>query len=106
MYRGKIIALGAPAVLKKQLRTHALMNLVSSDPLESMRALEHEEGILDVAVFGAGLHVTVEEPESADARIRRALAERGVSVRKLEVIPPSMEDVFVAVIEEEERKTS
>ena len=29
---------------------------------------------------------------------------RGIRVQRLEVIPPSMEDVFVAMIEQEERK--
>lgn len=106
MYRGKIIALGTPPDLKEQLQSHALMNLVSSDPLESMKALEGQEGILDVAVFGGGLHVTVQDTESAGLRIRQELASRGIGVRRLEPIQPSMEDVFVAVIEEEERRSS
>jgi len=105
MYRGKIIALGTPPALKKQLQSHALMNLDSSDPLESMKTLEKQEGVLDVAVFGGGLHVTVQDPETAGPHIRQALAGRGIRIRRLESIQPSMEDVFVAVIEEEERKS-
>jgi len=104
MYRGKIIALGPPASLKETLRFHNLMDLDSSDPLGSMKALEGEEGILEVAVFGGGLHVTVQDPGVAASRIRHALERRGIHIRRLEVIQPSMEDVFVAMIEEEERK--
>ncbi len=104
MYRGKIIALGTPPDLKERLQSHALMSLDSSDPLESMKALEAQEGILDVAVFGGGLHVSVQDPEAAHSRIRNALRERGITIKRLELIQPSMEDVFVAVIEEEERK--
>jgi len=40
----------------------------------------------------------------AASRIRHALERRGIHIRRLEVIQPSMEDVFVAMIEEEERK--
>jgi ABC-2 type transport system ATP-binding protein len=105
MYRGKIIALGTPPALKKQLQSHALMNLDSSDPLESMKTLEKQEGVLGVAVFGGGLHVTVQNPETAGPHIRQALTDRGIRIRRLESIQPSMEDVFVAVIEEEERKS-
>jgi ABC-2 type transport system ATP-binding protein len=105
MYRGKIIALGTPAALKKQLQSHALMNLDSSDPLESMKTLEKQDGVLDVAVFGGGLHVTVQNPETVGPHIRQALANRGITIRRLESIQPSMEDAFVAVIEEEERKS-
>jgi ABC-2 type transport system ATP-binding protein len=82
------------------------MDLESSDPLESMQALEATQGILDVAVFGGGLHVTVDDPLSAAPRIRQALAARGIAIRRLEPIQPSMEDVFVAMIEQEEKRAA
>ncbi len=104
MYRGRVIALGTPGELKRSRWTHALVQLDSSDPLESMRALEGVPGILEVAVFGGGLHVTVDDPDAAMDRIRQALGERRIEVRRLEPIEPAMEDVFVALIEAEERK--
>jgi len=106
MHRGRIVALGDPPALKETLRHRSLMNLESSDSLESMKALEQTEGVLEVAVFGGGLHVTLKDPTDAESRIRSALSKRGVSVRSLEAIQPSMEDVFVAMIEGEERKAS
>jgi ABC-2 type transport system ATP-binding protein len=54
-------------------------------------------------VFGGGLHVTADDPAPAEARIREALAARSIAVQRLERITPSMEDVFVAMIEAEER---
>jgi len=104
MYRGKVIALDAPAALKRSLHDRSLLRLDTSDALETMRALEGEPGIHDVAVFGGGLHVTVDEAESAMARIRAALERESIAVARLEPIQPSMEDVFVALIESEERK--
>jgi ABC-2 type transport system ATP-binding protein len=71
-----------------------------------MRALEGRGGIHEVAVFGGGLHVTVDDPGAAMAAIREALGARGVSIRRLEEIEFSMEDVFVALIEAEERKAA
>jgi ABC-2 type transport system ATP-binding protein len=106
MYAGKVIALGPPGELKRTLRSHKLLHLESSDLLESMRAIEHEPGILDVAVFGAGLHVAVDDVDAASSRINQALAARHIAVRKLEPIQPSMEDVFVAMIEAEEKKAA
>jgi ABC-2 type transport system ATP-binding protein len=106
MNRGRIVALGAPNELKQQLQAFKLMNLESSNPLESMRALENIPGIRDVAVFGKGLHVTVEDLATAEKNMRESLAEKGISIQRLEPIQPSMEDVFVALIEEEERKAS
>jgi ABC-2 type transport system ATP-binding protein len=106
MYRGKVIALGPPAELKKGLTEHHLMRLDSSDPLDTMRALEGVDGVFDVAVFGSGLHVTVDDSEPAAVRIRAALAAKGIQVKRLERIEPSMEDVFVAMIEAEDRKAA
>jgi ABC-2 type transport system ATP-binding protein len=106
MYRGKVIALGTPGELKSGLTDHVLLQLDTSDPLETMRALEGLEGVHDVAVFGGGLHVTVDDAGAADERIRGQLKARTIEVRRLERIEPSMEDVFVAMIEAEERKAA
>jgi ABC-2 type transport system ATP-binding protein len=106
MYRGKVIALGTPAELKTGLADHALLNLETGDALATMRALEGAPGVSGVAVFGGGLHVTVDDAEAGAARVRERLATKGIDVRSLEAIEPSMEDVFVAMIEAEERKAA
>jgi ABC-2 type transport system ATP-binding protein len=71
-----------------------------------MRALEGMAGVLDVAVFGSGLHVVVDDAEATAARMRQGLEARGIEVRRLEPIEPSMEDVFVAMIEAEDRSAA
>jgi ABC-2 type transport system ATP-binding protein len=106
MYRGKVIALGTPSELKHGLDTHFLLNLNSAEPLETMRAVESLPGVLDVAIFGRGLHVMVDDLDATSARIREALAGKSIAVESLERITPSMEDVFVALIEAEERKAA
>ena len=104
MYKGKVIALGTPATLKGGLDSHRLLDLETSDPLGTMRALEGLPGVGEVAVFGGGLHVTVDPAAPVEALIRERLAAARIEVRKLERIAPSMVDVFVALIEAEERK--
>jgi ABC-2 type transport system ATP-binding protein len=104
IYRGKLIALGVPEALKRELHSHKLLQLDTSDLLGAMRIVEVQPGVLDVAVFGAGLHVTVDDLEAVTVRIRRVLDERHIEVRRLESIQPSMEDVFVGLIEAEELK--
>ncbi len=106
MYRGRVIALGAPAELKQGLQSHELFQLETADPLATMRALE---GSADMhpAIFGGGLHIAVTGGGADPAeRIRRTLVKRGIEVRRLEKILPSMEDVFVATIEQEEERAA
>ena len=88
------------------LTAHSLVQLESTDPLGTMRALEGVPGVLDVAVFGGGLHVAVDGGEATSVRIRQALEAKGIELKRLEAIEPSMEDVFVAMIEAEERKAA
>ena len=71
-----------------------------------MTALEGRPGVSDVAVFGGGLHVTLADPDAGVLAVREALATKSISVQRFEPIPPSMEDVFVAMIEREERKAA
>ena len=104
IYRGKLIALGVPEALKRDLHSHQLLHLETSDLLGSMRIVEAEAGVLDVAVFGAGLHVTVDDLATGMERIRQALERQQITVKRLEPIQPSMEDVFVGLIEAEEQK--
>jgi len=110
MYRGKVIALGTPAELKQSLTGHTLLQLDTGQPLETMRALQGLDGVRDVAVFGGGLHVTLDDSgagaQQAAGRIREKLAAAGIPIAVLDAIAPSMEDVFVAMIEAEERKPS
>ena len=103
MYGGRIIALGSPDELKRSLGEGHLLNLESSDLLGSMTALEKKPGILDIAVFGGGLHVKVEDAAHSIPDIWKTLQGAGIEVKALDSIVPSMEDVFVSLIEKEEK---
>jgi len=103
MYAGRVIALGSPTELKQAFGQHHLLMLETSNLLGAMRALQGRKGIVDVAVFGSGLHVRVDDEARAIEEIRPALAAAGIKLDGLDPIPPSMEDVFVGLIEEQER---
>src|SRR5580698_9822357 len=80
MYGGRVIALGSPAELKKSLGEGHLLNLVTSDLLGSMTALDGRPGIQDVAVFGGGLHVRVDDAKQAEPVIRGALGDAKIRI--------------------------
>jgi ABC-2 type transport system ATP-binding protein len=103
MYGGRVIALGSPAELKHVFGEHHLLMLETTDLLGAMRALHGRQSIVDVAVFGSGLHIKVENEARAIEEIKSALGAAGIKIGSLDPIPPSMEDVFVGLIEEQER---
>src|SRR5690606_25362402 len=104
MHRGRVIALGSPDELRGKLAEQTLLYLETSDLLEASKALADEPAILDVALFGAGLHLTAKDLGAAEDAVRRQLDRARLRIDRLEPISPSMEDVFVALIEREERE--
>jgi ABC-2 type transport system ATP-binding protein len=97
IYRGKIIAEGAPNELRRKYMTRDVLE-IEADPLVSaMEALE-QQGI-ETAVFGSILHATVENAEVSIPAIRNVLGGAKITVARIEKIIPSLEDVFVTLIE-------
>jgi ABC-2 type transport system ATP-binding protein len=96
LYRGRIVAEGTPAELKRGAVKGELL-LAECEPLgEALAALRKAPGVLDAAVFGNALHLVVGEAAAA-RQLRPYLAGKGIRVGRLEPIRPSLEDVFVAV---------
>ena len=94
---GDIVAMGTPTDLKRKSMKGELL-LVECEPLgPGLEALRAAPGVEDAAVFGRSLHAVVRDARSAAEPIRQALAARKVAVSRVEPIPPTLEDVFVAL---------
>ena len=95
--RGQIVALGTPTELKQRHMKGELL-LAEVNPLvRALEVLESAPGVLDVAVFGNALHLVVEDAQAQTPKLRHYLEERNVEVRRLDPIPPTLEDVFVSL---------
>jgi ABC-2 type transport system ATP-binding protein len=103
IYRGELIAQGTPESLKREAMQEHLLEVLCDRPEEAIGALEGLPGVKDAALFGNALHVAAEDAEAAAAEIRRRLAEAGFAVGRIEPIAPSLEDVFVSLIEARDR---
>ncbi len=98
IHGGRLVALGSPRELKARHAEGVLLE-VRADPL--MRALETAgglPGVREVAVFGSGLHVTVADGSGA-ASLRGSLEAAGIIVQAIAPIIPTLEDVFVSLVE-------
>ena len=100
IFRGRMVALGTPSELKHKSMKGELL-LVECDPLGlAVEALQSAPMVLDAAVFGSALHLVVEKAGEATPEVKKYLSERGVTVRRIEKIRPSLEDVFVSLTTE------
>jgi len=103
IYRGELIALGTPEALKTEWMREDVLECVCDRPQEAMELIENIPGVKEVALFGKGLHVVVEQADTFQEIIRRRLIENGYGVIGVEKIVPSLEDVFVSLIEARDR---
>ena len=99
IYAGKVVASGTPSQLKREHIQHVLLELESDDLMGAYDALKTAPAVENVALFGNALHATVIDEAVARVAIPELLAARGLPLRRLERIEPSLEDAFVAIIE-------
>jgi ABC-2 type transport system ATP-binding protein len=57
--------------------------------------------VIDAAMFGRALHVTVESADQGRTVVTDALAAVGRSVAGIQLVEPSLEDVFVSLVRAE-----
>jgi ABC-2 type transport system ATP-binding protein len=103
IYQGKIIALGTPSELKLKTLAQGVME-VECDPLiPASDLLKKEPWIYESAIFGNSLHVISKEDVDSEKAVTDLFQRHGILLKKMDWIRPSLEDVFVSLIEKEER---
>ncbi len=103
---GKIIAGGSPKELKANYIKTPILEVQCSKVIETMSLIEKEPWALETSVFGTFLHVSVPEEQSARKQIESLLRRNGISWDKIERITPSLEDVFIYLLDQEARKAA
>jgi ABC-2 type transport system ATP-binding protein len=102
MYRSRLIALSDP----DSLREGAIGVLFEVDCQEPSRAelvLKDLPFVLDVAAHGVLLHVQVAS-EKQKAELEQTLQSNGMIVERIERVLPSLEDIFVSLVDQENRQ--
>ncbi|MGB7538499.1 MAG: ABC transporter ATP-binding protein [Anaerolineales bacterium] len=97
MYQGELIALSSPDRLRRE-HPGKLYLLDCSEPDLAESVLKKMPSVLGVSVHGAMLHVNAQTGE-AKPQIEAELTRAGVMVRRLEETLPSLEDVFIRLVD-------
>jgi ABC-2 type transport system ATP-binding protein len=103
IYRGELIAAGTPEALKTEHMREDVLEVLAPHPEELMAELERLPGVKEVALFGNGLHLVADDGAAVADRVTRHLQQSGRSGVRIEAITPSLEDVFVSLIEARDR---
>jgi len=97
IYRGKIIAEGTPNELRKNYMKRDVLEIEAEPLVPAMEVLD--KNAIETAVFGSLLHATVEDSKVKIPLIWKMMTDAKITVRRIDKIVPSLEDVFVTLIE-------
>jgi len=95
IYEGGIAALGTPSEIRS-LMSDTVLEVDAEDPDAALTAFEAVSDVLEAYMSGALLHVNA-GAASAEAVVEY-LETSGVAVRGVEMVSPSIEDVFVHIV--------
>lgn len=104
MYEGKLIALGSPSKLKAELATGRLIEVATPDFARAAEVLSANPAYHQVALFGSTIHLVTDSATPND--ISQTLSNAGVPVQAVNMIPFTMEDVFISLIEQQKASAS
>jgi len=99
---GEIIAHGNPAELKSNYIKHKILELECDEPVKAMSILHKQSFIGEVSIFGNNIHVNVNDVTSSAEKIKSLLQDvHSIQVTRIDEITPTLEDVFINLVENE-----
>ncbi|HKV12092.1 MAG TPA: ABC transporter ATP-binding protein [Thermoanaerobaculia bacterium] len=102
MHQGRLVALGTVSDLKEVFAGRAILEVAAPRFLDAQERLDKEPWVLESSLFGDRLHVVVQNADEGRRRIAQTLEAEGNAPVMIERIVPSLEDVFIHSIEQEE----
>jgi ABC-2 type transport system ATP-binding protein len=99
MNAGKLAALGTTSELKRVFDGRAIVEVQADDTVGCMTALDAMPGVQKTSLFGTAVHAVVADPSLDSDRLLALLHAANVEARHVELVEPSLEDVFLDVVE-------
>ena len=96
---GKLAAMGTSRELKQVFARRPILEIHSARPVDVMRALEEIPEVEKTSVFGTAVHAVLNSPEVDLPGLTRQLNARGLEIGGIDRVMPSLEDVFLDVVE-------
>lgn len=96
---GKLIANGSPMELKTQHIKSPILEVSCGDVVEALETIRHMPWAMETSVFGTTIHVMVRDEAEGKKLITDALRAKDIPVHAIQRIVPSLEDVFLYLLD-------
>ena len=98
---GRLAALGTTDELKRVFAGRAIIEVQAANPVEAMRLLDGMPEVEKTSVFGTAVHAVLKANQTdAGTMLKGRLESAGVPVIAMAPVRPSLEDVFLDVVEQ------
>ena len=99
IHAGRLAALGTTNELKQIFANRSILEIRSDTPVEAMRVLDRMQEVQKTSMFGTAVHaVLATADDRAPSELQRRLDQAGVGGVSIDLVQPSLEDVFLDVV--------
>jgi ABC-2 type transport system ATP-binding protein len=99
IYQGAIIATGSPGELKADYMKGDVLRISLPDSQQWLDKLNALPFVSECALFGSDIHAVVSDAVTASQLVKQFLDQQTVADYVIQKIKPSLEDVFISLIE-------
>jgi ABC-2 type transport system ATP-binding protein len=96
---GQLAALGTATELKQTFAERPIVEIHASKPVEAMAILDRDARVEKTSLFGTAVHAVLRDRSTDPALLATALRDQGIDVSAIGAVSPSLEDVFLDVVE-------
>ena len=96
---GELAAMGTASELKQVFQSRPIVEIQASKPVETMALLDQYDGVEKTSLFGTAVHAVMRSRDVNPEQLAAALSSQGIDVRSVGVVTPSLEDVFLDVVD-------
>jgi ABC-2 type transport system ATP-binding protein len=101
IHAGRLAALGTTDELKQIFASRSILEIRSDTPVEAMRLLDRMQEVQKTSMFGTAVHaVLATADDRVPSELQRRLDQAGVGGVSIDLVQPSLEDVFLEVVSE------
>lgn len=102
---GKLLAAGSPVELKTEYIKNPILEVTPKNQIvEALETIRDQRWALETSVFGTALHVMVNDEAEGRRFITELLQQKNILVDHIDRIVPSLEDVFLYLLERDTPK--
>ena len=99
IHAGRLAALGTANELKNVFSSRPIVEIHASRPVDAMRALDALPAVEKTSLFGTSVHAVLRDAGTPPDALANALRSAGIDVSSVAPVSPSLEDVFLDVVE-------